>query len=344
MIRLIFALTITLLSSTGFSQQDNTNLLLEGVRYGDASKVSSALASGIYLDGIFASNGQSPLTIATQFRHLEIVRVLLENGASPELPDLNGATALFMATELGLTKIIELLAEYDCELDYMYFEEFNPLGVAIANDRLDSAIALVQVGANPNHLDKNSYSPLALAAAAGKSQFVALFLNNGADPNANEGLALLHAIGRGHPDTAKLIIDQGADVNQIFSDGYSPLTLAVKSGNTEALRILLEAGADPDKPDRHQNTAIASAAVTDSISAMKILLSSGANVDGRFHRGDTALLISVAKQNVDMINLLVSHCADPGLENNKGETARTWAAYHGDEDVAKKIRTPCSRK
>ena len=98
----------------------------------------------------------------------------------------------------------------------------------------------------------DGWAPLHLAAAFGGSQATALLLAHGAhvhrfshNPLRNQPLHACIALSR-DPETARILIAQGADVNMAQVGGYTPLHQAAAAGLVEVARILLEAGAKPD--------------------------------------------------------------------------------------------------
>ena len=58
--------------------------------------------------------------------------------------------------------------------------------------------------------------------------------------------ALLHAAREGHLEAARVLLDGGADIDQVAGDGASPLTLAALNGQFDMAMLLIERGADPD--------------------------------------------------------------------------------------------------
>ena len=58
--------------------------------------------------------------------------------------------------------------------------------------------------------------------------------------------ALLHAAREGHLEVARVLLDGGADIDQVAGDGASPLTLAALNGQFDMSMLLIERGADPD--------------------------------------------------------------------------------------------------
>src|SRR5581483_6446868 len=58
--------------------------------------------------------------------------------------------------------------------------------------------------------------------------------------------AFLFAVRAGNIETARVLLEAGADVNETLGDGTSALLLAVMNAHYEAAAFLLERGADPN--------------------------------------------------------------------------------------------------
>ncbi len=58
--------------------------------------------------------------------------------------------------------------------------------------------------------------------------------------------ALLHAARQGQIEVVKVLIDGGADIDQVSFDGSSPLTLALLNGQYDLAMMLIERGANPN--------------------------------------------------------------------------------------------------
>jgi ankyrin repeat protein len=97
----------------------------------------------------------------------------------------------------------------------------------------------------------DGWGPLHLAAAFGGPQATALVLTHGAhvhrfsrNPMHNQALHACMALSQ-DCETARLLIEQGADVNMAQAGGYTPLHQAAANGRADLVGILLEAGANP---------------------------------------------------------------------------------------------------
>lgn len=88
---------------------------------------------------------------------------------------------------------------------------------------------------------------LCKAISNGHTESARILLENGANINTyedNTGMSLLLiACEKGYIDITKLLLTKGSDVN-IRGNGLTPLLLASVSGKTELVKLLIEAGAD----------------------------------------------------------------------------------------------------
>lgn len=101
--------------------------------------------------------GKTPLALAIEEAHLDIIRLLLKSGADPNVTNKNGGTPLHRAASEGLNKVVGML---------------------------------LNAGANPNIVDKFSHSPVICAARVGHVTIVEMLRSHGADVThrSREGL------------------------------------------------------------------------------------------------------------------------------------------------------------
>ncbi len=90
-------------------------------------------------------------------------------------------------------------------------------------------------------------SALHLAAMAGEWEEVIVLIEHGADLNAvdSDGMTpLMAAVVAGQVETALELIRQGVDVNVSTDSGWTALHAAARRGDTEVVRALCDAGVD----------------------------------------------------------------------------------------------------
>jgi hypothetical protein len=95
------------------------------------------------------------------------------------------------------------------------------------------------------------------------------------DRNEHDETPLMIASIKGYLETAKLLLDNGADVNK---PGWTPLHYAASKGNIEMIRLLLEENAYIDTASPNGTTPLMMAAgYSSNPLACKVLLEEGAD-------------------------------------------------------------------
>ena len=187
----------------------------------DAWDVSITSRSRQNLDQLLPS-GQTLLTAALIGHHLDTVHLLLQAGASPNVPNITGERPLTLALQLRCVSIVQCLLE---------------------------------AGANPNHHGSfETMTPLQYACYHGDHESLRLLLNHGANPNASVfgsnydmynplRLALHQADESKRHEVTNILLDHGADVNLHDAYGNTPLSAAASMGDMTMVRRLLAVGA-----------------------------------------------------------------------------------------------------
>src|SRR4051812_32284306 len=98
-------------------------------------------------------------------------------------------------------------------------------------------------------------SALHLAAEVGDAQVIESFTKPALKkllnaPDSADRTPLMYAAAKGNIQTAKALLELGANVNARNSTGDTALRVAASDGTLEVAKLLLEAGADPLLPGR----------------------------------------------------------------------------------------------
>lgn len=170
---------------------------------------------------------------------------------------------------------------------------------------------------------------------------VQLFLDNGADPNANHPrTALSHAILRGRSiEMLRLLLSYGADPNVRDEDGSTPYLLARRLGNREAARLLEEHGATTALSPHDAILVAAADGDGELVKALALRHPEVVTEFSDYGRQQSQGLPLGTAGNVlqDMARLgqvaglraLLDLGMDPGLRNPFAETALHWAGVAG---------------
>ena len=175
----------------------------------------------------------------------EVASCAEEDAALVACRDAQGVSALLWSVYCHQTVIRDFLRERLPALDVF---EAAAVGDVTSLDLVlrEDALRIFQTSAD-------GWCPLHLAAAFGGTAATALLLDRGAhlhqvsrNPIRCQPLHACIAQG-GQIETARLLIEQGADVNAAQAGGYTPLHQAAAAGAREMALLLLDAGADPRK-------------------------------------------------------------------------------------------------
>jgi len=106
---------------------------------------------------------------------------------------------------------------------------------------------LLEGGADINEFE--ILTPLQMAAFSGHVDAVELLVNHGAnleDVSPTLGTALHAAANRGHGDVVRALLRAGSDPNSRNEDQYTPLMIAALNEHLDVVNALIEIGADID--------------------------------------------------------------------------------------------------
>lgn len=140
-----------------------------------------------------------------------------------------------------------------------------------------------------------------------------VLIKQGAHVNEAEGdgsTALHWASYRDDVESADLLIRAGAKVNAANDLGATPLWTACLNGSAAMVRRLLEAGASPNAALLRGETPVMVASRSGNPDVVEQLLARGGKVNARAARGQTALMWAVAQKHAKVVKVLLAHGAD----------------------------------
>lgn len=192
--------------------------------------------------------GVTPLMYAVQLENLKICKILLLNGADPDLKDyIHGTPALMAAVNVENLEISELLIRKGANPDIQNKKGATPLIQAAAFNLLDIADMLIYYNADVNLSDHSGNTPLIAASFNGNSEMVDLLIENKAvlERKDSKGYTALHcAAQNGFTDIVETLVSKGSDIELKNSLGYSPLAISILNKQIPVSRSLINRGAD----------------------------------------------------------------------------------------------------
>lgn len=155
------------------------------------------------------------------------------------------------------------------------------------------------------------------------------------DQEGDEMTALMKAVQKNDLAGVKALIAQGADVNELDTNGDAPLVMAAYKGHTEIVRALLDAGADVAAVDPGMKaTALHAASYAGRTDAAALLIAYGIDINRQGPRnGYTALHDAIWQNNVETARVLIDAGADLTLASHDGETPLQFARSNGRQEI-----------
>jgi ankyrin repeat protein len=130
----------------------------------DLAAVRAHLAAGVDPNKS-DKRGLTPLIRAAGAGSLPIVQLLIEKGADVNHADIDGFTSLMCAAGAGHADIVRFLIRRGAQVDRTDDSARTALSWAVTKeDVVDAVKALVELGADLNHLDGTGVTPLMRAA------------------------------------------------------------------------------------------------------------------------------------------------------------------------------------
>ncbi len=276
-----------------FSKGARTDIFTD-VCLGRKEAVYESLRSKPVLVSDTVEGNKTLLHVAVAKGDLEMVEVLLENGADPNAkcsiqerkdkgcPGTENVTPLHLAAEHGNEKITELLIAKGGKVNAVDGDGNTPLHRCARRGSLSVAGLLLRKGAPSDEHDSYMNTPLFLAASKGHKEIVKLLLESGADVRSlNDGgdSPFQEAAGNGHMAVVKLLTEMyGPNVKGRIR--YAPLYNAAAAGRLEVVKYLVESGADVNAVGGYcGETPLSIAAVGGHKDVCEYLISQGADVN-----------------------------------------------------------------
>ncbi|XP_032689454.1 serine/threonine-protein phosphatase 6 regulatory ankyrin repeat subunit A isoform X4 [Odontomachus brunneus] len=263
----------------------------------------------------------TPLQLAAEGGHAEVVKALVRAGASCADENRAGFTAVHLAAQHGHGAVLEVMrssqslrisskklgvtalhvAAYFGQADTVR-ELLTHVPGTVKSDPPTGGALVAELGS------ESGMTPLHLAAYSGNENVVRLLLNS-----------------------AGVQADAATTEN-----GFNPLHLACFGGHITVVGLLLSRSAELlHSADRYGKTGLHIAATHGHYQMVEVLLGQGAEINATDKNGWTPLHCAARAGHLDVVKLLVESGASPKSETNLGCAPIWFAASEGHNDVLK---------
>lgn len=332
-------------------ESNGTTALHWAVYHKDLALIKALIAAGADVNAV-NDYGSTPMSEAATLGDYDIVKTLLDAGADVDSPNQDNQTALMIVARSNHVDTARLLIERGADVNATEkWQGQNAVIFAAAQSQPEMLQLLLDAGGDPNSRSIPNERDRQITA---ERRFQ--WRPAGGIP------ALGYAAREGCLACTRILVDAGADIDQGDAENVTPLNLAVMNLHFDTAKYLVEAGANVNKWSwRGENPIYSAVDVntlphggypdrpstddTSSLEMIKILLDAGANpnlqlklqptyrslkddrgADRMLNVGATPLLRAAKGHDVPAIELLIEHGAHVDLPNRDGTTPLMAAA------------------
>ena len=350
-------------------------VLMLAARNGNPDALKVLIEGGAKVNVRETARGTTALMWAAEQKHPAAVKVLLDNGADYKMKSAGaGLPRNYLAPRVN-TAVVQQAAErykraaaagrtYDEQLKWERENGMNvgppTIGEQIARLQGEQA-APAAAAAAPAPAGGRGRGRGAAAAAAQDDTDDSEVVVAGLVGSGGGGLTpLIFAAREGDLESAKLLLDAGADINQTTEYGWTPLLTATNNRHYVLGKFLMDHGADVNKANKGAWTPLYLATDNrnieggdypvpkpdmDHLRYIELLLEHGADPNARakdntltrtiftmqwfFEDGCTPFVRAAQSSDTELMQLLLDWGADPFIATAFGDTALTAAGGIG---------------
>ncbi|KAL4787866.1 ankyrin repeat-containing domain protein [Aspergillus varians] len=255
----------------------------------------------------------------------EIMRILLEHGADPNLP-ADRKSPLHLAVRYKQPDTVKALLHHRPKIDLELTvdpppfvvddDDYTALSIACALGNQKIVRQLVNAGANVNHQTQMGKRPLDICVETGAIEAAKVLLEyrvpiHYAD---DQGNTVLHHITSSTPKSlVKMLANGGVDARATNKKGVTPLRMAVLRANTAVVKYLLARDPNPSYFLGGAPSLVHLACSNHDLETLKLLKDSGADIQSIDSTPDSdgLLITSIEfwrKPNQQLVEYLVETC------------------------------------
>ena len=301
--------------------------------------------------GVYAKETEKyPIYCAVKNKNLNMIKILLNNNFDLKRESYILSYAMENSDENIVKYLVENGADmYSYEITALYQAVLN-LNPKLVEYFLDKGASIEKAGGTDvygnimmaaagskfnNSNDKSPVDLTLLEKSAENSAKITEMLIGKADKNIiNDSLEgktpLIIAVGNSYIDTAKILIENGANINAVDIEGWSALSYAVNNGDIEIAKLLLENKA---KIKDELLIAIKSPIVESSINIMKLLIDNKANINYTDENGFNPLNIAIESGDMELTKFLITNGANVNSLMQDGVSLIGYAIAQNNMDL-----------
>ncbi|MFT4328082.1 MAG: ankyrin repeat domain-containing protein [Wolbachia pipientis] len=344
-----------------YSIRDIDAALLDAAKRGDLNEAKSLISKRADVNAT-NTNYDNSLYLAVENDHLDIAKVLLDNGADfitfdaaqvrhvydkfLKIQDEYCKSSLHLAARLGDLKAVEDLLKKEANVNAKNDKGQTPLHLTVE-------VCYVDIP-NPDEVDDYWNQSFAAEKKCGYVKIVeALLRNEEINVNAqdnNKKTSLHYAAKNNNKEIVVALIEAEADVNIRDENRETPLHLAARNNNKEIVVALIKAGADVSITGKNEeipldlaideeikvpliNATLLKAVQEGDVQKVRHLISKKADVNISDETGKTLSYYAIQKENFEMVIALIKARVNVNAVDKDGRTPLHWAVHKENLEI-----------
>lgn len=301
--------------------------------------------------GVYAKETEKyPIYCAVKNKNLNMIKILLDNNFDLKRESYILSYAMENSDENIIKYLVENGADmYSYEITALYQAVLN-LNPKLVEYFLDKGASIEKAGGT------DVYGNILMAASGSKfnnnknisavdlklleslsqnsAKIMQMIIDKVDKKLINDSLEgktpLIIAVGNSYIDTAKILIENGANINAVDIEGWSALSYAVNNGDIEIAKLLLENKA---KIKDELLIAIKSPIVESSINMMKLLIDNKVNINYTDEDGFNPLNIAIESRDMELTKFLITNGANVNSLMQDGVSLIGYAIAQNNMDL-----------
>jgi len=307
-------------ATVNMPDNDGTRALHWAIRAGEADIVELLLRAGA--DATAKDRlDVTPLFLAAMNGDGVIMRKLLNAGANANQVEKTGETILMVAIRTGSTDAVRALLEHKANANYAEPQlQLTPLMLAAEGGYTEIVADLLKSGADIQVRTRTGATParrLPCVAQSGCGSHGEGIVRGGwpdkgiRAPIPGNMSPLMYAAREGKIDAARLLLNAGAQVNEVDKNDISPLFMAISNNHPDMARFLIEKGANINAKDWYGRTPL--------FAAVEMR-----NADMDYRTFELLQTPEDRKAMLDFIKMLLDKGVDPNIQVTEVPPLRSW--------------------
>ncbi|XP_069777339.1 transient receptor potential cation channel subfamily A member 1-like [Narcine bancroftii] len=257
-------------------------------------------------------NGNTPLHWAAEKNEAQVVQVLLDKGANPNILNNTQFTPLHLAVALNHNAVVKALALHrSTDLNLEGDLKNTPLMLACSRDNSEGLSILVKHGALLCKQNRLGRFPIHEAAFAGATKTLEIIIQKGEEQGYSR-------------EKHTNFLDEGL---------HTPLHLALLGGNLGTIKSCIDNGAKIDLQEKDKSTALHFACLQGAFEAVKYMLSKYKGENDILHILDainqTPLHKAATYDSAELVEYLIEQGSDLNMIDKESRTPLLWATSQG---------------